>query len=268
MLSLVSSDNYTFIIPEVNILANDKSPMLSKTLSNMIDTYQIKLTESINTPIDRETLQIIVEYCNLQYINPPIFLDYIGDKYIYDDIEKHCQYHLENNDNFLNHRCEYQDRTICRTWGETVKKYEAKCKQYMNKIDENTRNMLWKHLLQCHSVQYCCPDDIELYKKESSNLNNIYRLWAYSFLEKYMFDIKCGKNLNDSQLMKIYLASEFLDMRGLREDIAYILSNYLLDIHNKSNNDYSKLRDFLNQEDDICNEDKNDFNLLSHIIFD
>lgn len=234
MVVLISNDNIRFDVVTEQIIASDTFPMLSRTLKNMMD---ICLTcETINVDVSSDVLQKIIEYCQLQYQNPPEFID-SNDDHALRDIVEHCMWHITQiKKTKLPINCEYKNKTIFRTWKTSVASCEEKIRQMMKNanISQDEIDLLWIHIKNSHCSLYCCPDDYNLYLKNSTHTKHIVPEWSENFLSPLMKDIVEGKYLQESFIGKLYFASEYLDIPCLCDDITTLLSNY---IHNFIVND-------------------------------
>lgn len=241
MVVLISNDNIRFDVKLEQIMATDTFPMLSRTLKNMVEICQN--CEILEIDVNSDILQKIIEYCQLQYQNPPKFVDSCDDSAIRDMVE-HCEWHMariknnnENiNENTIHVKCEYTNKTIFRTWKNSVTSNGEKIKQMM--IHENLSrkeiDLLWEHIENLHSSSYCCSEDYHLYLKNSTHTEHIVPKWSENFLTPFMKDIIDGKSIQDSFIGKLYFSSEYLEVSGLCDDITTLLSNY---IHNLIIND-------------------------------
>lgn len=230
MVVLISSDDIQFDVVLEQIMASDNFPMLSHTLKNMMEICQT--CETLNVNISGDILQKIIEYCRLQYQNPPKFVDSYDDRAIRDIVE-HCDWHIthiENTDeNIIPIKCEYINKTLFRTWKNTVASCEERIKQMMQHVNISREgiDVLWEHVKNLHSSPYCCSDDYHLYLKNSMNMEHIIPKWNESFLTPFMKDITNGKSIQESFIGKLYFASEYLDIPGLCDDITTLLSNHI-----------------------------------------
>lgn len=254
MITLISNDGVRYDVDTNIIVASAMHPMMSNTLKNLLDTYECNdftfspkrddVVSHITCNIKSDILKYVIDYCR-KYCETNIYIDY-NDTFTMNDINAHIEYH-KYNPYTEEHVCNYKSTNICRTWKLVVSKYikhlsdivtlsgglcplrksngfECAINAPETVALDTMSSRLYYHLNEYHSVQYCCPNDYELYLK---NTHDIISDVGESMLSAYLSELNDGKQLSDTFIGQLYFAAEFLDITILKNDIVILLGSHI-----------------------------------------